>query len=112
MISLSAPSDPSLSAAVKSFFSTLVAFLRQVPSLEYKKISSDAKFPILLTTRIENVQEVRRVQTYETRNPANSLPQTGIAWSLTRDGLLISEIEGLTRDTTYTVVIAIQGDVV
>jgi hypothetical protein len=88
-------------------------FLMSVPVLEYKSITTVAGFPIYVQTQIRNVVEVRRAQSYETRNTAAAIDNTSVAWRKSEDprkpGILITELGGLTAGTDYTVVLAIQG---
>lgn len=102
-----------LSLRLRQFGSDCVEFLRGLPSIEYKTITTVGGFPIYVKTTAPVVLEVRRARSYETKNTANVVADTSIGWRPSDDprqpGVLITELGGLTRDTDYTVVLAIQG---
>lgn len=87
--------------------------LQTLPETEYKTIQTNGRLPVLVSTRVSNVLEVRRCQTYHTKDPSRGVDDTALAWRKSNDprqpGILITEIGGLLVDTDYTVVLAICG---
>lgn len=92
----------------------MAAFFKLQPPCEHKAISSTGVFPVFVSTVIDNPVEVRRCQTYETRNTAAGVSDVSIAWLKSTDpnqpGIVISAMGGLTAGTQYTVVLAIEGE--
>lgn len=92
-------------------------FLQGLPETEYKTITSIGNFPIFVSTRVgSNIVEVRRCQTYQTRDSSQGVDDTSITWRKSPDprqpGVLITELGGLMVGVDYTIVLAICGAVV
>jgi hypothetical protein len=91
-------------------------FLRLIPTIEFKTFTTQGQFPIYVQTIAPRVKDggVIRTQTYETKNSANTIEHTGVAWRRSDDpnqpGIIIDRLEGLTRDTLYTVTLVIFGE--
>ncbi len=104
---------PTDSGPLYAYASDVQTFLNVIPETEYKTITSVGNFPLLVSTRISNVVEVRRCQTFESNDSAQGLDDTSISWRRSPDprqpGVLITELGGLRRGTNYTIVLAICG---
>lgn len=102
-----------LGRALRDFASDVVLSLRELPQLEYKTITTAGDMPLLVKTKIANVLEVRRAQSYATLSPGDVVDDTSICWRRSNDparpGVLVTELGGLRRGTNYTIVLAIQG---
>ena len=88
-------------------------FLATLPETEYKTITSTGVFPLFVSTRVSNVLEVRRCQTYQSKDSSQGVDDTSIAWRKSPDprqpGLLVTELGGLLAGVEYTIVLAICG---
>lgn len=91
----------------------LVGFFKTLPDTEHKRVATTGVFPVFVSTRIANPVEVRRCQTYKTADSASTISDVSIAWQRSSDpnqpGVMITDMGGLTVDTQYTVVVAIEG---
>lgn len=95
------------------FAGDLLLLLQTYPAIEYKTVLSNGDFPAIVSTKIANVLEVRRAQSYVTSNPSEVVDDVSICWRKSSDprqpGIVITELGGLRRGTNYTIVLAIQG---
>jgi hypothetical protein len=104
---------PSSEVELRRYAEDLADVLRGIPDSEYKQVQVAGNFPQFLSTRIGSPIEVRRVQTFETKNSANGVTATGIAWRKSSDprqiGVVLLGMDGLTPGIDYTVGLMIVG---
>lgn len=108
------PASGDANRNLRDFARRLLDFLKpNLPDVEFKSITTIGNFPLYVSTRINAPIDVRRCQTYETRNAGMAIGDTSIAWRVSGDprqpGIFIDDMGGITVGTDYTVVLAIQG---
>lgn len=100
---------------LRQFAQDVISAFREIPTCEYKTLAvgGEFRYPLFVSTKIANVLEVRRVQSYATKDPSQIIDDTSISWRKSSDpnqpGVLISELGGLKYGTQYTIVLAIEG---
>lgn len=91
--------------------------LRQIPEVQFKRLTLDANFPLTVLTQVENPVGVTAVRVFEVADPGATVTWGSVFWypdpSWDRDdgpqGLVIGDIDGLTAGTEYDVTLRIEG---
>jgi hypothetical protein len=106
-----------LSARFIAFAHDVYEFLRLMPTIEFKTITTVGNFPLYVETQTPKAVGVLRVQSYETRQPgveAAYIPDTSIQWRLSDDpyqrGIVITSIGGQIGPEELTMVLLILGE--
>ena len=80
-----------------------------MPTFEYRKIDTDANWPVSLLTTTRDPFSVSAVRVLKTDDRTATVDYGAVNWSLGEEGLAISNIVGLSAGTKYTVTLEIKG---
>ncbi len=106
-----------LAGRFSSFASDVYEFLRLLPTVELKTVTTVGNFPIYVETQTAKAIAVVRVQSFETLNPASEatyVSDTSIAWRLSDDpdqpGIVITSLGGVLGPNELTTTVLVFGE--